>query len=121
MNKGLQWTIGISVGLIALAIVAATVLPLFLPNAGWSGYGMMGPGHMFSGGPMIGGFGMPFFSIGMWLLPLLFVGVIALGIVWLVRAITPSGMPPATNAMCAHCGKPLQAGWKACPYCGEKV
>jgi hypothetical protein len=22
---------------------------------------------------------------------------------------------------CAHCGSPLQTGWVACPYCGEKV
>ena len=22
---------------------------------------------------------------------------------------------------CVHCGSPLQTGWVACPYCGEKV
>ncbi len=28
---------------------------------------------------------------------------------------------PAATTPCAHCGSPLQTGWVACPYCGEKV
>ncbi|MDR3560219.1 MAG: zinc ribbon domain-containing protein [Negativicutes bacterium] len=28
---------------------------------------------------------------------------------------------PAATIPCAHCGSPLQTGWVACPYCGEKV
>jgi predicted lipid-binding transport protein (Tim44 family) len=125
MSKGLQWILGISAVLIALASIASTVLPFSFPQASWSGWqGMMGPGHMYGGGNMMGGFGMmPFFGIGMLLWPLLFVGLIVLGVVWLVRSVaTPAApQPPAASTVCAHCGKPLQAGWKTCPYCGEKV
>jgi hypothetical protein len=124
MNKTLQWTLGISAVLIALAVVFSTVLPFIAPQLGWTGgygYGMTGPGHMFGGGSMMGGFGMPFFGFGMLLWPLLFIGLIVLGIVWLVRTVSTPGAPAAPQAACAHCGKPVQAAWKACPYCGEKI
>ncbi len=115
MNKGLQWTIGIGVILIVLAMVFSTVAPYLFPNAlgGYGGYGMMGPGMM--GG---WGFGMPFFGF-MFLGPILFIGLIVLGVVWLVRALAPT--QPVAAAVCAHCSKTLQPNWKACPYCGEKV
>ncbi|MDR3577016.1 MAG: zinc ribbon domain-containing protein [Anaerolineaceae bacterium] len=29
--------------------------------------------------------------------------------------------PTIETTPCAHCGSPLQTGWVACPYCGEKV
>ena len=121
MSKGLQWTLGLSAVLIALTLIASTVLSFFFPQAGWGG---MGPGHMYGGGTMMGGLGiMSLFGIGMLLGPLLFVGLIVLGVVWLVRSgVTPSApQPPAAGTFCIHCGKPLQAGWKACPNCGEKV
>ncbi len=122
MNKTLQWTLGLSAVLIALAIVFSTVMPFIAPQLGWSnGYGMMGPGHMFGGRGMMGGFGMPFFGFGMILWPLLFVGLIVLGIVWLARTVSTPGAHAVPQAACTHCGKPVQAGWKACPYCGEKI
>jgi len=125
MSKVLQWIIGISVVLIVVTVIFSTVWPFFAPRTGLGGgygYGMMGPGHM-GGGGMMGGFGMPFFGIGMFLWPLLFIGLIVLGVVWLVRTVATPGalQPPAATAACAHCGKPIQAGWKACPYCGEKI
>lgn len=120
MSKGLQWVIGISLVLIVAAIVFSMVWPLVSPRAAWGGYGMMGPGHMLGGRGMMGWFGMPFFGFGMLLWPLLFIGLIVIGLVWLVRSVTTPAQPAAAVA-CAHCGKPLQASWKACPYCGEKV
>lgn len=119
MSKTLQWIIGIAVVLIVASIIFSTVMSFFFPRTG--GYGMMG-----SYGPgMMGGFGMPFFGpgmIAMLLWPVLIIGLIVLGVVWLVRSGTPAApQPPATAMNCAHCGKPLQPGWKACPYCGEKV
>jgi hypothetical protein len=117
MNKTLQWTIGISVILIVLAIVFSTVAPYLFPNVlGDYGYGMMG-GRGMMGGGMMGGF-LPFGGF-MFLGPLLFTGLIVLGVVWLVRALTP--IQPAATTACTHCGKTLQPNWKACPYCGEKV
>jgi hypothetical protein len=126
MSKGLQWVIGISVVLIVAAVVFSTVWPFFAPSTAWGGapgFGMMGPGHMFGGRGMMGGFGMPFFGFGMLLWPLLFIGLIVLGAVWLIRSVArPTAVqPPAATVACAHCGKPLQPGWMACPYCGEKV
>lgn len=120
MNKALQWIIGISIILIVASVIFSTVVPFFAPNTGWYGYGMMGPGHMWGGG-MMGGFGFPFMAITMLAFPLLFVGLIVLGIVWLVRATTQTGVAPLATVNCAHCGKPIQAGWKACPHCGEKI
>lgn len=124
MSKVLQWILGVSAILVALALIAAIILPFFFPQTGWGSYGMMGgPNHMFGGGSMMG-FGMPFLGIGMILGPLLVVGLIVVGVVWLVRtgSGTPSALPqpPAASKFCQHCGKPLQAEWKACPYCGEK-
>lgn len=129
MSKALQWTLGIGAVLIVAAVIFSSVWPLFAPRTGWGGGyggGMIGPGHMFGGEPMMGGFGMPFFGIGMLLVPLLFVGLTVVGIVWLVRSLATPGasQPPAASTAsisCAHCGKPLLSGWKACPYCGEKV
>lgn len=74
----------------------------------------------------MGGFGMmPFLGLGMLLGPVLVVGLIVVGVLWLARSLTPPVAPrlPAASAAeaCRHCGSPLQAGWKACPYCGEKV
>jgi len=117
MSKTLQWIIGIAVVLIVASVIFSTVMPFFFPRTG--GYGMMGPG-------MMGGFGMPFFGLGMitmLLWPVLIIGLIVLGVVWLVRSMgTPAApQPPAATIYCSHCGKPLQPGWKACPYCGEKV
>jgi hypothetical protein len=124
MTKTLQWIISLSLVLIAAAVIFSVVWPVFAPRSMWGGSfgGMVGPGHMFGGRSMFGGFGLPFFGIGMMLWPLLFVGLIVLGVVWLVRGLTPpAATPPASGIFCSHCGKPLQAGWVACPYCGERV
>jgi hypothetical protein len=131
MNKFFQWIIGISVVVLVLAFAVSMLAPLFVPSLrgatamphAW----MMGGGGFDGRGGMMGrGFGLPFFG-GMFLIPLLFVGGLVLGVMWLMHAVTrpapqaPAAPAPAPAATCAHCGQPLQAGWKACPYCGEKV
>ena len=125
MSRGLQWILGVSAVLIALAVIASIVLPFFFPQTGWGGWqGMLGPNHMFGGGPMMGGLGtMGLFGLGMLVVPLVFVGLVVLGGVWLVRSMAPPAAPPqlAAGVFCANCGKALQANWKACPHCGEKV
>jgi hypothetical protein len=126
MSKPLQWIVGVAVVVIVAAVVISTLWPLFAAGAGWTGAGMMGSGHMMAGGGhMTGGFGMPFLGLGMMLWPLLIVGLVVFGIVWLVQNLKPpvsQSIPPASvGQACAHCGNPLQPNWKACPYCGEKV
>jgi hypothetical protein len=38
------------------------------------------------------------------------------------QAAGPVASTVATaTSPCSHCGQPVQAGWVACPYCGEKV
>ncbi|MBM4423251.1 MAG: zinc ribbon domain-containing protein [Chloroflexi bacterium] len=130
MSKPLQWVLGICAVLIVLSIVASNILPFFAPQLGLNnyGYGMMGPGHMAGGGHMFGGRsmmgsfgGMSFFGFGMLLWPILWLALIALGIVWLVRTVSAPRAPAVPQAACAHCGKPIQPGWKACSHCGEKI
>src|SRR5512134_2805208 len=104
MNKALQWILGLCAVAITLALVFSIVFPLVAPQLGWAGGDVgwtMGRGHMFGGGPMMpgfgvrsAGFGMPFFGLGMLAGPLLFAGLLVLGIVWLVRAVSPSGPAP---------------------------
>lgn len=131
MSKSLQWIIGAGVVLITAVVVISAILPLLAAGLGWTGgYGMMGAGqaHMPMMGQagaygMLGGFGMPFMGIGMFLWPLALVGLSVLGVVWVARTVqTPrTPQPPPVTAACAHCGKLVQAGWKACPHCGEKI
>ena len=95
-------------GMQLYASMAGTRIGAFAPMMGRA-WGMQGGMH---GGMFFGGF--PFLGtlLGVGLLVL-----VVLGIVSLVRG--PGSHAPARA--CAHCGAPLQAGWIACPRCGEKV
>lgn len=118
MNKSLQWTLGLSTVLIVLTVVFVNVAPFFFPAANLNyGYGMMGGrGGLMGGGY---GFGMMPFGGFMFLIPLIFMALIIGGTVVIVRAFNPT--LTASAPKCGQCGKTLQAGWKACPYCGEKI
>lgn len=57
MSKTLQWIIGISVIVIALAFAFSAVWPFVAPNFGWAGYnryGMMGGASMMAGNDQMG-------------------------------------------------------------------
>jgi hypothetical protein len=119
MSKTLQWLLGLTAVLFVVALAFSMIWPLFAPRPAWGGGfpGMPGPGHMFGGGMMGGGW--PLMGLGMLWWP---VGVVALGAVWLARGQAGPTAPPATGAApCSHCGRLLHAGWVACPFCGEKV
>ncbi len=71
---------------------------------------------------MLPGFGL----LGMLLMIVVPVGLLALivlAIIWLVQGTTRPvpAMPTAAMRTCANCGKPVQADWKACPYCGTTL
>jgi uncharacterized membrane protein len=144
MNKTLKWILGILIGLLVLAAIAAVA---FFGFGGWYGHGMMGaygfrnwegrgvmPMHPGGFWGRSGGFrGGGFFWLGM--LPgLLFnLGIlvlIVLGVIYLVRALTGHRAPATTNAQisaaepvktCSNCGKSVQADWMHCPYCGNSL
>ncbi len=86
-------------------------------NGSYGGWGMMGPG-------MMGGWGyFPFGWIGMafmWLIPLGFVVLTVLGIIWLARNVGNS-TSPSSQSPCPNCGRGVQADWQNCPHCGTKL
>jgi hypothetical protein len=87
-------------------------------RGGYSG-GMMGPG-------MMGGWGLgPFAWFGMlfmWLIPVGFVTLIALGVAALVRTAGGGAVtPPSPASQCPNCGGGVQAGWRNCPHCGTAL
>jgi uncharacterized membrane protein len=121
MNK-INWT--------QVGVFAVIVLLVFLIGAsllgGFGGYapGMMGPG-------MMGGWGFgPFAWLGMtfmWIVPLGFLTLLTLGVIWLIQQVSrPSGpvvappqIPP--GRLCPNCSRPTQADWQLCPYCGQAL
>jgi hypothetical protein len=113
MNK-INWTAVVVFGVVVLL---AFLVGVSLLGGGWGygGWGMMGPG-------MMGGWGLsPFGWIGMtfmWLIPVGFVVLTVLGVVWLVRAVGSGMNPAAPTRTCLSCGRAVQADWKACPHCG---
>jgi hypothetical protein len=151
MKKVWKWVIGIAIGLVVLAVlVGAGFLvwgnmhvyhgvaqlnrgfeqrgPGVMPYGGF-GYQLRGPGmmgyRMFPFGGFIGG-----------LMMLGFIVLVVLGIVWLagrtrtsnvaasnsaVPAATAEPTPAGVLTPCKKCGRPLQADWSVCPYCGKKV
>lgn len=113
MNK-INWSIVAALGII---VFLALAIGTSLLGGGWGygGWGMMGPG-------MMGGWGFgPFSWMGMlfmWLIPVGFVVLTALGVIWLVRVIGSGVNPVTPMRACPSCRCTVQADWKACPYCG---
>ena len=112
MKNTWKWILGIA--LVLVLFFGPYLFQLVFPTIGY-GYGMMGSGR--SGG-MMGGFGFFPFGMGlMWLVPLGIIVLVALGIVWLINNI--NGPKTGQGRVCPSCGKPAQADWKTCPYCGN--
>jgi hypothetical protein len=110
-----KWILGVVVVVLVLAAIVGTPF-LYRAVYGdtWVGMG----GHMrFPGGH----WDFPFFSFGMFFLPLFRLGwlvLIGLAIYWLVRSLK---RPAGASRVCTSCQKPLQADWTYCPHCGAKV
>ena len=119
MSKTLQWLLGLGALVLVLAFAASMVLPFFFPTT--AGYGFMGPGMMGRG--MMGGWGG--FGLGMFTWPLLLIGLVVAAAYWFGRAqrppTPPGGAAPTFTRAGPACGQPLQAVWKACPHCGERL
>ncbi len=115
MNK-INWTMVAVFGVVVLLVFLIGVS--LLGGWGYGGWGMMGPG-------MMGGWGFaPFGWIGMifmWLIPVGFLVLTVLGIVWLVRSIGGGNNLAAPGQTCPSCGRNMQADWKNCPHCGATL
>ena len=115
MNK-INWT-AVAVFAIVALLAFLIGIGLFGGGRGYGGWGMMGPG-------MMGGWGFsPFAWIGMsfmWLVPIGFLVLTVLGIVWLVRAVG-RGNTTAPSRACPSCGRGVQADWRNCPHCGAAL
>ncbi len=116
--KRVSWT---AVAAFGIVVAVAFLIGVSLLGGGWGygGWGMMGPG-------MMGGWGFgPFGLIGMlfmWLIPIGFVVLTVLGIVWLVRTVGGGSANPAPPARaCPSCGRAVQADWRHCPHCGAAL
>ncbi len=83
------------------------------PGYEMRGHGMYGFGVMGRGMNPVGGLIMGLFGLGV----LIF---LVLGIIWLVRSLRAPKLA-VTMASCPKCGKPVQADWSNCPYCGKKL
>jgi zinc ribbon protein len=116
MNR-INWT-GVAV-FAGVALLVFLIAASLLGGRGYGGWGMMGPGMMD------GGWGYsPFGWIGMifmGLIPVGFLVLTVLGIVWLVRSIGSGTNPPTPAKTCPSCGRGVQADWRNCPYCGTAL
>jgi len=116
MNK-VNWT---SVAVFGIVVLVAFLVGVSLLGGwGYGGWGMMGPG-------MMGGWGFgPFAWIGMlfmWLIPVGFIGLTVLGVIWLVRAAGGNAANPlAPGRACPSCRRAVQADWRNCPHCGATL
>jgi hypothetical protein len=58
----------------------------------------------------------------MWLIPISFLVLIVLGIIWLVNAVTGNGNRALSQTQsCPSCGKSVQTDWQNCPYYGTTL
>ena len=121
MKKNLGWIIAFVLGVLLLA---AVVLPWIFAGTGFGMRpygGMMGRdfGYMH---PM-GWAGM---GLG-WLFLLSVLVLLGLGIASLVKYLSEpksrSNIPADTHSThsCSNCGRPSQADWNTCPYCGNNL
>ncbi|MDO8754404.1 MAG: zinc ribbon domain-containing protein [Anaerolineales bacterium] len=114
--KKVNWTAVVIFTIVALLILQ--VAGYLLGGSRYGGWGMMGPG-------MMGGWSFsPFGWIGMafmWLIPIGFLVLTVLGIVWLVRTIGGGNNPSTHAQVCPSCGRGAQADWSNCPHCGASL
>ncbi len=121
MKSTIGWILAVVFGLVLLLLVPG----LWMMGRFWGGYGGM------MGGPgMMGGYGYmhPFGWGGMllgWLIPVGVIVLLVVGAVALVnslnKSVNPTQPPAVPLRTCSNCGKPAQADWNTCPYCGQKL
>jgi hypothetical protein len=122
MKNGWKWA---GIFLAVFVIVFLFALPVF-------GFNLFG--HTYAWMPMMRGYGFPFgyggfgilggliMAFFMLLVPLAFIALVVAAVFGVVRLASGGGSRTAAlTRTCIHCGKPLQADWSTCPYCGQKI
>jgi hypothetical protein len=122
MNK-INWS---AIAVFAVVTLLAFLVGVSLLGGGWgmmgnwgyNGWGMMGPG-------MMGGWGFAPFGwitmLFMWFIPVGFIVLTVLGVVWLVRVLSGGSNPLSPTRACPSCGQAAQADWRNCPHCGAAL
>jgi len=123
MNSWKSWGIALVVALVVVLLGAMLLNFWMFPGPGVYARG----GWAMGGCPMCGGWG--WWDGGAWgivgllvmvFVPLAFLVVLALVIVWLVRSLT--GQTNTSYMLtCPTCGRPVQPDWTVCPYCGTPL
>ncbi|MDH4135629.1 MAG: zinc-ribbon domain-containing protein [Anaerolineae bacterium] len=54
-------------------------------------------------------------------IPLSHVAWLVMAAIWLARSSEEEPSPAGEALNCPHCGDEVRLGWKACPYCGERL
>jgi hypothetical protein len=126
MSRLLKWAV-IMGGVLLMVLLAGVIviglfrfsgMPVMLPGLGYRAPFMFGSGRF---GFLNMGVMLARLLIPIALMALLFLGGLAVG-----RSMKRSSggqpdqtMPPSTASIpCKNCGKPVQAEWNNCPYCG---
>ena len=135
MSKINWWMVAaLTLAAVVVLLVGASLLPGDWGYASESGqdtthWGMMSDGgNWWSWSPIF----MLLMPLFMLLMPLLWLGLMVLGIAWLARAVfspreqvtyrpaAPTLRAEPQGEACDECGRPGQADWQICPYCGHK-
>lgn len=130
MKKIWPWVLGISILLMVILLVLLGT-GLFSARRSLMAWGgetdrVWGDGYWHHHGrgmrwglPVMGLFG-GLFAL---LIPISFIGLIVLGVIFLVKTITPSGNKSSeTQAFqCRNCGKRVEPDWSVCPHCGDTL
>ncbi|MDP2964626.1 MAG: zinc ribbon domain-containing protein [Pelolinea sp.] len=117
MKNSWKWLIVFGVVFIAVLFIAL----LIFPGSGYGWMPMMGNRGFsnINGFGVIGGIVM---MLAFLFIPVVLIGLAVFGVVVLMqrsRNIMPQ--PQSQSLSCSHCGKPIQADWKVCPHCGNKI
>jgi hypothetical protein len=143
MKTAWKWIVGVVVGLVGACFMGVIGLGVFgmlgrmmsgsflwgsqmhrgygqPPNTYGPGFGMHGFMPMAGIGGLLG--------VGLFILTIIGFGVGIVALVTALRKPQPATVveaavptPGAQTSACKQCGKNIEAGWVACPYCGEKV
>jgi len=115
MKSRNMWILAIILGLVLLLVLPSLFMMGQFFGGGYGGRmgGWYGSMHPYGWGMMLFG----------WLVPAGIVVLLVVGAVALFNSLNRPGnsTPPVVIWKCANCGKPAQADWTTCPYCGKSL